>query len=205
MSAQIRNFLDSRASDMQVDYIYSPDYRTTNNIYSLWLAREQIREPFLLVESDLLFESSMLTKMLHPDKIAVSLIRPWMNGTTVTVGPGQRVTAFHVGGVEGDTPHYKTVNIYSLSPPNWDEVIKRMAHYISEGRVNEYYEAVFADMVVDGIHSFETVFFDPDCWYEIDTIVDLKEAERMFGNSSQAHAGPDVHSDLKLVAASYRK
>ena len=105
MGAHIRKFLDSRATDMQIDYIYSPEYRTTNNIYSLWLAREQIQEPFLLVESDIVFDASMLTEMLQPDKIAVSRIRPWMNGTTVAVGPGQRVTAFHVGGVEGGMPH----------------------------------------------------------------------------------------------------
>jgi choline kinase len=206
MSAHVHDFLDSRAGDMKVDYIYSPDYRTTNNIYSLWLARKQIHEPFLLVESDLVFDASMLTEMLHPDQIAVSHIRPWMNGTTVTVGPGQRVTAFHVGGtesldsVECDMPHYKTVNVYSLSPQTWDRVIKKMALYISEGRVNEYYESVFADMTADGMLSFETVFFDPDNWYEIDTIADLKEAEKMFGKPSQAHLGPDVRSDLKLVA-----
>ena len=73
---------------------------------------------------------------------------------------------------------------------------KRLAHYISEGRVNEYYEAVFADMVTDGMLSFETVFFNPDHWYEIDTIADLNEAERMFGKSSPAHAESDVHSVL---------
>ncbi len=196
MGAQVHDFLDSGAGDMQVDYIYSPHYRTTNNIYSLWLAREQIQEPFLLVESDLVFDASMLTEMLQPDRIAVSHIRSWMNGTTVTVGPRQRVTAFQVGGVEGvenNMPRYKTVNVYSLSPPTWDMAKKRLAQYISEGRVNEYYESVFADMVADGMLSLETVFFDPDHWYEIDTIVDLNEADRMFSEPSQAHVGPDVH------------
>ncbi len=193
MGGQIRDFLDNRARGMRIDYIYSPDYRTTNNIYSLWLAREQIQEPFLLVESDLVFDASMLTDMLQSDRIAVSRIRPWMNGTTVTTS-GQWVTTFHVGSEgNGRHSHYKTVNIYSLSPPSWDEVIKRMGRYISEGRVNEYYEAVFADMVADGMLSFETVFFDPDHWYEIDTIADLNEADRMFGMSSKVHAGPDVH------------
>jgi NDP-sugar pyrophosphorylase family protein len=199
MSSHIQNYLDSRAGDMQIDYIYSPEYRTTNNIYSLWLAREQIQEPFLLVESDLVFDAQIQAEMFQPDKIAVSLIRPWMNGTTVTVGPRQRVTAFHIGGAVGvdvDPPHYKTVNVYSLSPPIWNGVIKRMACYISEGRVNEYYEAVFSDMTADGILSFEPVFFDPDHWYEIDTLADLKEAERMFGRPSRAHAGPDFNGNL---------
>ena len=76
MGDHIRAFLKEKAGDMQVDFITSPVYRTTNNIYSLWLAQEQIQEPFLLVESDLVFDASMLAGMLQPDKIAISRIHP---------------------------------------------------------------------------------------------------------------------------------
>jgi len=62
------------------------------------LARQQILEPFLLVESDLSFEVSMLTNMLQPDKIAISRMVPWMNDTTVELGSKRRVTAFRLGG-----------------------------------------------------------------------------------------------------------
>ena len=104
----IRDFLNDKVGDMRVDYIPSPKYRTTNNIYSLWLAREQIREPFFLVESDLVFDASMLEDMLQPDKIAISRIRPWMKGSTVMVGPGKRVRSFRVGsGGEDDASRYK--------------------------------------------------------------------------------------------------
>ncbi len=189
----IREFLDDMAGNMQVDYITSPIYRTTNNIYSLWLAREHIQEPFLLVESDLVFDAAVLEDMLYPDKIAISPIRPWMNGTTVAVGPGKRVTAFHVGGGgENDASHYKTVNVYSLSAQTWNRVVTGLDRYISDGRVGEYYEAVFAEMVADGTLSFEAAFFDPDRWYEIDTMADLSEAERMFGGMRHRHFAPDT-------------
>jgi choline kinase len=184
MGDQIRDFLNKYANDMQIDYVHSAAYRTTNNIYSLWLAREHIREPFLLLESDLVFDTSMLGDMLDPDKIAISRIRPWMNGTTVTVTPDKRVNAFHVGsGGENDRARYKTVNIYSLSTQTWNETVTRLDRYISDGKVGGYYEAVFAELVTDGAISFEASFFDPDRWYEIDTTTDLGEAERMFGTS----------------------
>lgn len=177
----IRDFLNDKARDMRVDYIHSPKYRTTNNIYSLWLAREQIQEPFLLVESDLVFDASMLEDMLHPDRIAISRIRPWMKGSTVMVGPGGRVRTFHVGsGEENDAARYKTVNIYSLSTQSWSKVVARLNSYISDGRVGEYYEAVFAEMVADGTLSFEAVYFDEDRWYEVDTVDDLVEAKLLF-------------------------
>jgi choline kinase len=177
----IREFLADHAAGLTVDYVTSPRYRTTNNLYSLWLARKEIREPFLLVECDLVFDAPLLGDMLRPDKIAVSHRRPWMNGTTVTVDPLRRVTTVRVGGgTVADDFSYKTVNICSLSLASWQRVTERLNQRVLAGRVNEYYEAVFADMVADGSLSFDAIFFDPDRWCEVDTLGDLREAERMF-------------------------
>ena len=70
--------------DLKIDYIINPIYKTTNNIYSLWLTQEVIQESFLLIESDLIFDASLLSDLLYPNKIAISQMLPWMNGTTVT-------------------------------------------------------------------------------------------------------------------------
>lgn len=183
LDVSIRDFLSRNSQGILVEYVFNPVYQTTNNIYSLWLAKEKIREPFLLVESDLVFDSAMLEDMLDPDRIAVSKIRPWMNGTTVSIGPEGRISAFLTGGEMGRTPCFKTVNIYSLSLPTWEKVLKRLDRFISQGKVGEYYEAVFAEMVCEGTLSFEAVFFDPDHWYEIDTMKDLDEAEKIFGTA----------------------
>ncbi len=177
----IQEFLQQHSDDMQIDFIINPDYRTSNNIYSLWLARHQIREPFLLVESDLVFETRMLDDMLQPDKMAISKILPWMKGTTVELGFERRVTAFRRGGDRCDDAHqYKTVNLYSLSLNSWNKIEKRLHRYISEGRLSEYYEVVFGEMIADGSLSFDAVFFDAKRWYEIDTMADLRAAEDQF-------------------------
>ena len=181
MGECIREFLVDHATGLTVDYVTNPRYRTTNNLYSLWLARKEIREPFLLIECDLVFDASLLGHMLHPDKIAVSRRRAWMNGTTVTLDPFQRVTTVQVGGSAiPDNFSYKTVNICSLSVASWQRVHERLNRRVLTGRVNEYYEAVFADMVADGSLSFDAVFFDPDRWHEVDTLADLRECERLF-------------------------
>jgi choline kinase len=177
----IRNFLGTRAGGMEITYITSPLYKTTNNIYSLWLARKAIDEPFLLIESDLVFDPEMLKDMLHPDRIAISRLQPWMNGTTVTINNRQKIEAFYGGVHKHDDNHYKTVNIYSLSSITWQLVRERLDHYISNNMVNGYYETVFADMVTEGCLSFTPVFFDSKRWYEIDTIADLRAAAQECG------------------------
>lgn len=181
LEQDIRRFLDRHADGLVVDYVVSPVYQTTNNIYSLWLARDAVQEPFLLIESDLVFDASLLGEMLVPNRIAVSEILPWMNGTTVTANESLDLTAFHLGSKsEWNGVRYKTVNIYSLSLGTWRRVGDRLDQHIRAGRVNDYYETVFAEMAADGSLSFQCVMFENARWYEIDTLEDLRAAERLF-------------------------
>ena len=178
---RIQEFLGNRASDMIIEYIHSPLYKTTNNIYSLWMAREFVNEPFLLIESDLVFHASLLDELLYPDRIAVSRMQPWMNGSTVTLDQFDQVDAFHNGApYPADEIRYKTVNIYSLSLSSWHGISERLDQYISAGRVSDFYEIVFAEMVADRRLSLQAVHFDDKPWYEIDTIADIAEAEKLF-------------------------
>ncbi len=178
---RIQEFLGNQAGGISVEYIFSPLYETTNNIYSLWLARERIHEPFLLIESDLVFDGSLLDDMRYPDRIAVASMRPWMNGSTVTVDALRRVKRFH-SGIAGplDEIRYKTVNIYSFSLASWQRIKDRLDRHISLGRVNNYYETVFAELVADGSLSLHAISFDDKPWYEVDTFADLAEAEKLF-------------------------
>lgn len=177
----IQDFLGTQVGGITIDYIYSPLYATTNNIYSLWMAREIIQEPFLLIESDLVFDTSLLDDMLSPDRIAIASMLPWMNGTTVTVNRFQEVKAFWIGTADpSGEQRYKTVNIYSFSLSSWHRIIERLDQHISAGRVNDYYETVFGEMVADGSLSLQAVSVDGKPWYEIDTIEDLALAEEMF-------------------------
>jgi len=143
----IREFLQEYSPDMHVEYIFNPAYQTTNNIYSLWLARQAIQEHFVLIESDLVFHASMLNDMLTPDKIAISQLLPWMNGATVELNNQNGVVAFHTKRDTANSPNYKTVNIYSLSLQSWQKVIAQLERYIADERLGDYYEAVFSDMV----------------------------------------------------------
>ena len=181
LDAHIRNHLANLESELEIEFVDNPRYRTTNNIYSLWLARFEIREPFLLVESDLIFEPDQLEPLLQPDRMAVSRRLPWMNGSTVTVNPFAQVTAFHAGAESPDhTSTFKTVNIYSFSLKTWDRVLERLRRHIGDDRLNGYYETVLAELVDECWISMEAVFFDEECWYEVDTVDDLRAAEQMF-------------------------
>ena len=191
----IKDFLGNQVGDIKVEYIFSPLYKSTNNIYSLWMARKVISEPFLLLESDLVFDKSLLGDMLYPDRLAAAKMQPWMNGTSVTINKSKKVKAFLADKADSfGEIKYKTVNIYSISLKSWNGIVQRLDKAISDGKVNDYYETVFAQMIADGSLSFESVSFDGKPWYEIDTLADLVIAEKLFSS--------DDYRDVKTVPPS---
>ena len=177
----IMDILGNKSGDLSIEYVYSPLYKTTNNIYSLWMARNMIKEPFVLFESDLVLNSSLLNEMVYPNKMAVAKMQPWLDGTTVSLSKTNQVTKFQKGTTEAYSDiRHKTVNIYSFSLLSWNAIVNRLNQYISSGNVNCYYENVFSEMVSDKSLQFEAVSFDHKPWYEIDTVQDLVEAEKLF-------------------------
>jgi len=189
LSEVIQDYLGNRYADIEITYIHSTLYKTTNNIYSLWLAKKVIDEPFLLIESDLVFQPELLKPMLQPDRIAISKQLPWMNGTTVTLNKQQQLDAFWTGSVNRNgTSYFKTVNIYSFSRRSWQLIWERLNRHISAKKVEGYYESAFAELVAEGSLAFAPVFFDADQWYEIDTLKDLSAAEQMFPAPSPIRA-----------------
>ncbi len=177
---QVRDYLDVHASGLEIHFIDSRHHATTNNIYSLWLARDSMKAPFVLIESDLVFDSRLLGLMRISDRIAVAKIRPHMDGTTVSIDAAGLVDAFRVGALDGLQLPYKTVNIYSLSMSIWHEVTRRLDRHIAAGRVHSYYESVFAEMAIEGLLPFEAVSFDDGRWSEIDSPDDLVAAQHLF-------------------------
>lgn len=56
---KIKSYLGNK-----VKYVVNPDYARTNSMYSLWLARKHFGREFLYLHSDIIYEQSILKKIL---------------------------------------------------------------------------------------------------------------------------------------------
>ncbi len=190
LGSHIKQYLDGLESDLEIDYISNPEFRNSNNIYSLWLARATINEPFLLAECDLVFDPDLLQPMMTPDRIAVSQRLPWMNGSVVSLDQTDKVSSIRPHGYQpGKAALFKTVNLYSFSLATWRTITTRLQQHIDAKQLSDYYETVLTELIDESRVSLEAVFFDETRWYEVDTLPDLRAAEKMFlGNMTQATA-----------------
>ena len=65
MAGLVRDKFGSQYNAMELSYVENKCYAETNNLYSLWLAREQIADDILLLECDIIFEDSVLSELIE--------------------------------------------------------------------------------------------------------------------------------------------
>ncbi|HHW90707.1 MAG TPA: aminotransferase class I/II-fold pyridoxal phosphate-dependent enzyme [Clostridiales bacterium] len=187
------DFISTLKINTPIEYVNNDIYYKTNNIYSLYLAREYLlREDTLLLESDLIFEDAVLRKIVddpYPNLALVAKYESWMDGTVVTLDDECNIKDFldksHFR-FEDIKNYYKTVNIYKFSKefsnthyvPFLEAYCKALGH-------NEYYEQVLKVITLLDKPGIKAKVLDGESWYEIDDKQDLDIAESIFTTSAE--------------------
>lgn len=171
-------------------YVNNPVYDKTNNIYSLFLAKEYLEEDeTILFESDLIFEDAVLDKIIdhsYPNLALVAKFQSWMDGTSLVLDEDDRIDRFispnHFK--FEDIPNYfKTVNIYKFSQKFSQEYyVPFLEAYLKALGNNEYYEQVLKVITYLDDPQIKALRLEDEFWYEIDDIQDLDIAESIFAD-----------------------
>jgi len=187
---KVIDHVGSEYKGIPVKYIWNKVYDTTNNIYSLALAKdEMISEDTLLLESDLIYESSMLEKLASdpfPNLALVAKYESWMDGTMVRIDDENNIidfvpkAAFRYADAD---QYYKTVNIYKFSKEfATSKYVPFLEAYCKSVGNNEYYENVLRIITFLNSHDLKALPIANEKWYEIDDKQDLDIAEALFSD-----------------------
>ena len=185
---KLQNYLKKKYPDKPIIFVDNSIYDKTNNIYSLWLARKYMtEEDTLLLESDLIFDNSLLHEAVnseYPNVALVAKYQTWMDGTMVRIDEDNNIInfipkkAFKFDDVKY---YYKTVNIYRLSKEFCcNHYLPFLEAYIKVLGENEYYEQVLRVITLIDTANIKALPIGNAPWYEIDDVQDLKIAETMF-------------------------
>ncbi len=165
----------------QWTFIHNERYATTNNILSLQVANEAIRGPFLLVESDIYLSAGVLEPLRTPDQILVAPYTPQMDHTGITIGDDgyakEMVIRAHLARPDSLPEMHKTVNFYSFSAETWAVYRDALNRWVDEGRLDQYYEAVLAELINEGKVRMFGADIGADGWAEVDDAEDLGRLE----------------------------
>ncbi len=190
---KLRNYLNKNYPDKDIVFVNNPIYDRTNNIYSLWLARGYIaEEDTLLLESDLIFDDSILEAAVNaefPNVALVAKYQTWMDGTMVRIDDENNIVNFipKKAFKYEDVPYYyKTVNVYRLSKEFCTKhYLPFLEAYIKVLGENEYYEQVLRVITLIDKANIKALPVGNAPWYEIDDVQDLRIAETIFATPEE--------------------
>ena len=187
-ATELQTYISTLKVNTPVEYVENAVYDKTNNIYSLYLAKQHlVSEDTLLFESDLIVEDAVIRKLVdnpYPDLALVAKFESWMDGTVVTLDDDNNILRFiptKSFKFEEIPSYYKTVNIYKFSKEFSSNLyVPFLEAYCSALGKNEYYEQVLRVITLLDKPGIKALPLDGEHWYEIDDIQDLDIAESIF-------------------------
>ncbi len=195
--------LGMRYKNIVIEYVENPIYDKTNNIYSLYLARDKLAEDdTILLESDLLFEEKIISDLINDERKSLAVVdkyQAWMDGTAVTLSDSDDILGFYgkkAFRFQNVEKYYKTVNIYKFSKEFSSNVyIPFLEAYSKAMGDNEYYESVLRVILMLEEQELKALKLNGEKWYEIDDVQDKANAEIIFSKNAK--------EKLKLIQSRY--
>lgn len=185
----IHEFVKQQFPRQRIRFILNPYYASTNNAYSLLLARrfledrnEIVNHNLLLLDSDILFSSKLLPHLLRAEeknKIAVR-VSGEHNGEEIKVA----INSYGNINFIGKKPDLKKVYGESIGIEIFSAETAARLFAVLEQRIrsgmgrSEFYEASFQEMIDEGI-VLKTVDISSFPAVEIDTPEDLDLAQKL--------------------------
>ncbi|MBQ8205630.1 MAG: aminotransferase class I/II-fold pyridoxal phosphate-dependent enzyme [Alistipes sp.] len=189
----VKKWVGQSYNGIEIVYVENPIYDQTNNIYSLFLAKEHLlNDDTILLESDLIFEPCVLSRIIdepYPNLALVDKYESWMDGTVVTLDERLKIKGFFTKEefrYSDIDSYYKTVNIYKFSrefsETHYVPFLEAYCHAL--GR-NVYYEQVLKVITLLDDSPLKALPLSGEKWYEIDDIQDLDIASSIFARSDE--------------------
>lgn len=198
----LKQYIATLGVNIPIRFVENPEYETTNNIYSLYLAKDYLcKDDTLLFESDLIFEDSIIDLLLNDTRPTLALVdkfKSWMDGTCIELSDNNRIKRFIARNKFDFTQtdkYYKTVNIYKFSKDfSTRYYVPFLEAYSTALGRNEYYEQVLKVIAMLDNAPISALPLSGQKWYEIDDSNDLNIATTIFA---------DPEKKIELLEHSY--
>lgn len=182
----IKKYVSDTFDDLNICFFENNRYKETNNIVSLYSAIDYCDDDMILLECDVMFSMSALSRLIDGEgdcDILVSDYDPLlMNGTVIRTHNGC-VSELVLGEWQDSefdfTSAYKTVNLYKFSKTFLNRFVTLISWYVKKISEKVYYEKVLGMLIYSQEYDVRTIIVPSSMWCEIDDVNDLKRAREM--------------------------
>jgi choline kinase len=178
----IREFLDSYDPRLSFTYLHNADYEHNNNIYSLWMAMQEVHgQEILLMDSDILCDPRAVAEVAAQPVSALAVNRHELGEEEmkVVVDSGMHITEISKT-CRPEEAMGESVGIEKIMPDYSRALARELDQMIlEEGLIDIFYERAFERLIPQG-HTFQVVDTTRFFSYELDTPEDFEQATKLW-------------------------
>jgi len=180
---KIREFLGKRFPQLKIAYINNSFYASTNNILSLWLAKDAVLgDDMMMMDSDIVFDKRIITKLQNSGyRNCLALKQHDVHDEEIKVKTDPQGRVIEIS---------KEVNLSEAAGESigieifGKEALKELyfildRKVVTEKEVNQFYEAAFQELSENDLYIVDTTEY---FCMEIDTEEDLNTAQELIQN-----------------------
>lgn len=166
-----------------VKIIKNVDYNTTNNMYSLWLAMDNIKseKDLIIVNADCVYEDEIVSSVIRSEKSIIAVDKSIYNDESMKVRLNRQgyVQQMSKQIEEGENVHV-SVDIYSLTKEDRTKLYKIVNDTIENENLNSWTEVALDELSRSDQSDIEILDITGLKWMEIDNHSDLDLAQTLF-------------------------
>jgi len=177
-ASQIFKEIENKKFDLEIEFIQNPIYYKTNTVYSLWLAREHIKDDFVYLNGDVVFHKEILERVLktHYDT-CIAVKRKHVGKEEVKVQLAADTVKAIGKDIEPSKAHGEFIGIAKFSKKFNQLFIDKLNEVVEEGKVNEFFETAL-DRTLKSYDVYAVDISDLPC-IEVDTYEDYNNAKKL--------------------------
>lgn len=182
----IKAYVPTLGLPFPVRYLTNEVYATTNNIHSLWIAREGVDNDALLLDADLVWTPAALDALLATAApVSIAANRRDIGEVRFTLGPQGfvRTIGKHVP-LEG--AYGESIGMHYFARDALRALFGKVDAFVREGRSDIFYEMAFERMIADEGWQFDPVDVTDAGCVEVDCVEDLRRLEQVLVASGRA-------------------
>jgi len=175
--------IHSHLSD-KFTFLYNEDFATTNNLYSVWTARNSLDDDFICVYGDLLFHEKILESCINDTNDVCLVVEKDVRGETMKVKIEKNLIVQVNKGILQDKADGNFIGMAKFRKQIIPLLFKEISLLIKNGNLNSYYTSAIESMIKNDqeINYVETKNFP---WMDIDEKNELQEAKKLFHKMSE--------------------
>lgn len=183
--SMLKEYCKKQFGEIDLTIIENKDFSTTNNMYSLYLAKDMLKgQDFILSNGDVVYDPqivNLFVKDAKADMIACDKGSYDNESMKISVHNG------YVSDISKEIPaneaYGNSIDLYKISAGSSDILFSEISKIVEhENDLNEWFEVALQRLFAKNHLSMRPFDIEGRRWVEIDNLADLSEGDKLFNN-----------------------